>query len=695
MIGQFINALTSFIAAHPHWVGFTVFAATALESMAFVGSIFPGMSMVIALSGLAASLGANVWVLVLWCALGAVLGDGVSFWLGHRYGDHLKSIWPFRGRPGLLEGGIAFFQRQGSKSIVIGRFLPFTRAVVPIAAGMLGMSPVRFYIANFLSAIGWALMSVLPAAGVGLAFTVINESSSRVALMLGLFFAVFLAALAITRLAARFLLPWLDTRINAIGGFIDARSRPAGRIATFIFGVFGLNRHPASASAAWIILILGLIVAFAEVVENVVTGGPLVRADIAVNFLVQGLRTPIGDRIMIAVTSMTDATVVFWTSAVLLGGLLAFRAWRTFGLAFLTLAGVYLFVPLLKRTLHKPPPIDIYSAAGVFSFPSGHTAFAGALGGIIAVIGARGLSRNMRTSVWAVALTFSALIGFSRIYLSAHWPSDVIGGLLLGWAMVGFFGFFEERIREPSIRPLFLGLATTAALLASWGVHATASFDDNVARYSPHREVVLMDLKKWLAGGWKNVARARVDLKGEFEEPLFFQVAAPLPEIKNALQASGWSPAPAMGWSKMTQFFGAKKKLSAMLPLPLLHNGGLALLTLTMRATSASQASRRKTIRLWSTGIKIDDIPGRPMVLAGSMTEERAVHPFSGVNVLRDRPASSRQVERLIASLKALPSLYVLRPANGPRPGAWLVLAPGAHPRGKGPAGQNGGKGGK
>ncbi len=681
MIGQLIDALTSFIAANPHWVGFAVFAATALESMAFVGSIFPGMSMVIALSGLAASLGANIWILILWCALGAILGDGVSFWLGHRYGDRLKSLWPFRGRPELLETGIAFFQRQGSKSIVVGRFLPFTRAVVPIAAGMLGMNPVRFYLANVLSAIGWALMSVLPAAGVGLAFTVINESSSRVALMLGLFIAVFLAAFAITRLTARFFLPWSNALFAGIHEFIEARSKHAGRISAFILG---LNRHPASVSAAWILLTLVGIIAFVEVLENIVPGDPLVRADMAINSLVQGLRTPIGDSIMVAVTSMADATVVLWASAALLGGLLASRAWRTFGLAFLTLAGTALFVQLLKLILHRPRPIDIYSAAEAFSFPSGHAAFAGLLGGLIAVIGTRGLSRNVRTSIWAVALTLSALIGFSRIYLSAHWPSDVIGGLLFGWTMAGIFGLFEERIREPSFRPGLLGLATAAALFVSWGFHGTATFDDGMARYKPRQQGVRLVMENWLGAGWKDVPSARIDLKGEFEEPLFFQVATTPVEIKDALDASGWSPAPAMGWRKMTQFIGAKKKLSGLFPLPLLHNGKLPLLTMTRRT---GQPGQRNVIRLWDAGIRIDDIAGRPMVLAGSMTAEWVVHPFPGVNVLRDRPASSQWIGRFMASLDATPSFCVFRPPSAQgKGGPWLVLTT---PCGKGPAGKN------
>ncbi|HEC91134.1 MAG TPA: phosphatase PAP2 family protein, partial [Alphaproteobacteria bacterium] len=353
-------------------------------------------------------------------------------------------------------------------------------------------------------------------------------------------------------------------------------------------------------------------------------------------------------------------------SAVLLGGLLAFRAWRTFGLAFLTLAATSVFVPLLKWTINRP------SAVNTFSFPSGHVAFAAALGGLVAVIGTRGLSRNVRTSVWAVALSVSVLIGFSRIYLSAHWPSDVIGGLLFGWTMAGIFGLFGEKIQEPSIRPVVLGLATTAALLAAWGVHATKSFDADMGRYSPRQGVVRMTVKNWLGGGWKDIPAARIDLKGEFEEPLFFQVAAPLGKIKNAFQASGWSPSAAMGWSKMTQFLGAKKKLPALLPLPLLHNGRLPLLTLTKRT---GQPGRRNVIRLWETGIEIDDIPRRPMVLVGSMTVERAVHPLYGINVLRDRPASSQRVGMLVASIKATASLCVFK-----RPGAWLVSARATYP---------------
>lgn len=203
MIAEFTNAVTSFIEAYPHWIGFAVFAATALESIALIGSFIPGMVMVIALAGIAAPLGANVWVLVLWCALGAIIGDGLSFWLGHRYGDRLKSAWPFRTRPAFLEKGAAFFRRHGRMSIVVGRFVPVTRAIVPVAAGMLGMTPVRFYVANVLTAILWAAVTVAPAAGVGLTYAAADESSGRIALIAGASVTLFLVVLAARRLRAR------------------------------------------------------------------------------------------------------------------------------------------------------------------------------------------------------------------------------------------------------------------------------------------------------------------------------------------------------------------------------------------------------------------------------------------------------------------------------------------------------------
>lgn len=88
--------------------------------------------------------------------VGAVLGDAISFWLGQKFGPLLSEIWPFRRHPERFERGISFFERYGASSVFIGRFFGPLRAVIPLAAGMLHMPPLRFYMANVLSAMVWA-----------------------------------------------------------------------------------------------------------------------------------------------------------------------------------------------------------------------------------------------------------------------------------------------------------------------------------------------------------------------------------------------------------------------------------------------------------------------------------------------------------------------------------------------------------
>src|SRR3990167_7943014 len=94
--------------------------------------------------------------------LGAVIGDGISYWMGHYFNDRLRRIWPFSTNPNLLEKGEGFVLKYGVMSVFIGRFVGPVRAIVPLVAGMLGMKPLLFTIANITSAIGWAPIYMLP-----------------------------------------------------------------------------------------------------------------------------------------------------------------------------------------------------------------------------------------------------------------------------------------------------------------------------------------------------------------------------------------------------------------------------------------------------------------------------------------------------------------------------------------------------
>lgn len=148
--------LLAFIKANPGWA-MSVIAITAFgESFAFLSLLFPGTAILIASGGLVQAGVIPFFSTAIAGIVGAVLGDAISFWLGQKFGPLLPGVWPFRQHPGMLERGTAFFRRFGGLSVFIGRFFGPLRAVIPIAAGTLGMPAGLFYAANVLSALIWA-----------------------------------------------------------------------------------------------------------------------------------------------------------------------------------------------------------------------------------------------------------------------------------------------------------------------------------------------------------------------------------------------------------------------------------------------------------------------------------------------------------------------------------------------------------
>lgn len=147
-----------------------VFVAAVVEAVAVLGILLPGTPVLMAVAAAAGIAGLPMPPIMAAAMAGAVLGDGLSFWLGRRYGTQIRRSWPFASRPALLARADAFFLRFGAPSVAIARFLPVLRSTVPLVAGMSGMPVRAFVLANVLSAAIWAPLHVLPAqwAGVSL-----------------------------------------------------------------------------------------------------------------------------------------------------------------------------------------------------------------------------------------------------------------------------------------------------------------------------------------------------------------------------------------------------------------------------------------------------------------------------------------------------------------------------------------------
>lgn len=161
-MAHLIDSLIQLIAAHAAWTFPVMFLAAFGESFVFVSLLFPGTTIMVA-AGLLVPDGTIPLLPLLAGGIGgAVIGDGISWWLGRRYGYVITKGWPFSRHPEILARGKALFFRFGAFSVFIGRFFGPFRAVVPLLAGLFGMRPVPFWAANSLSALIWAPALVLP-----------------------------------------------------------------------------------------------------------------------------------------------------------------------------------------------------------------------------------------------------------------------------------------------------------------------------------------------------------------------------------------------------------------------------------------------------------------------------------------------------------------------------------------------------
>lgn len=161
-----VQWIMAFIGLHPGWVFLAMFVVSFGESLAFVSLIFPGTAVLLAAGALVPSAKMLLWPVLLGAILGAITGDGISYWIGRRFGGDVERIWPLSRRPELIARGVAYFARHGGKSIFIGRFFGPVRAIVPLAAGILRMPPRRFWIANIVSAVIWAPAILFPGAAI-------------------------------------------------------------------------------------------------------------------------------------------------------------------------------------------------------------------------------------------------------------------------------------------------------------------------------------------------------------------------------------------------------------------------------------------------------------------------------------------------------------------------------------------------
>lgn len=193
--------ITAFVRMHPDYAALAVFLLAFSEAIPIVGTVVPGSTLIVAISALAIGADINPWALLIAAVVGAVVGDGASFWLGQHLQRAALQAWPLNQFPKFIARSEEFFARYGAMSVFLARFTAVVRAFVPLIAGIVHMPPRQFYAANILSALAWAPAHVFPGVAFGM---LVRLAGARPSEVFFLAVAVMIVGLIAARLVRRY-----------------------------------------------------------------------------------------------------------------------------------------------------------------------------------------------------------------------------------------------------------------------------------------------------------------------------------------------------------------------------------------------------------------------------------------------------------------------------------------------------------
>lgn len=440
------------------WTYLLVGVLAFLETGAFIGLIAPGEAAVV-VGGVVAGQGEidiRLLIGIVWFA--AFAGDSVSYYLGHRLGrDFLVKHGPrVQITEARLEQVERYMHEHGGKTILVGRFIGLVRALAPFIAGSSNMRYRRFMPYDIIGSGLWAATFCL----LGYIFSnnlqQVIHWAERGVLIFGWTVGTIVAIVYLVR---RFrkpeerakLVEWLDQQEAASPArarIIRPLRRAWVKLVLPVYRFFGPQLR-----FAWARLTPGgLGLEFTTVMAVVVTAGytlyfyTVAAADWPTEFttrindaafrVADSIRSDWLDSLAEAITHLGALPVAAAFTLIAAAYCLYRRHLPEALVLIFSLAIAALLVSPMKEWLEVPrPPGPLVETAG-WSYPSGHAAYAVTYI-TIAVTLERVRDILARAALVIAAVAITVAVALSRVYLRAHYLTDVIGGVALTATITG------------------------------------------------------------------------------------------------------------------------------------------------------------------------------------------------------------------------------------------------------------------
>jgi len=444
-----------------------------LETGAFVGLVAPGETVVIA-GGVVAGQGEIELIpligLVWTCA---VLGDSTSFYIGHRLGRRFLERHGPRVKitPERLAQVESYLGRHGGKTIVVGRFIGLVRALAPFIAGSSGL-PFRRFIPYSIVGTGlWATTFCVLGYVFWQSFDQVAHLAGQAVLGFGVVVGLVVGVVVAYRRRRR-IGEWLHAHqrhpllrpLFAISRPLHRRviaplTRAVAPEVRFLWerltpGGLGLELTTAVAIGGVGLYVFAL---YAVVLSGSLAPTPLDRELLDLSDELRYATAVDLAKLVSGFGALPACAAVVAVTAVLLA---ARRRPAELLVLVLGLVLIWAAVRLGKAGIDRPRPAAPLTGTDRSAYPSGHAAYATAWIAA-ALVFTRRLGLVGYATLVTGAIVLAAAIGLSRIYLRAHYWSDVAGGWGLG---VGIFGLLaalamlvqhmRHNSRERAPRPI-------------------------------------------------------------------------------------------------------------------------------------------------------------------------------------------------------------------------------------------------
>lgn len=593
-----IQTLAQFFEAHPHSAGIFTYLVVFAEAMAVIGAIVPGAIIMPAIGFLIGSAVIPAGSIFMYAIAGAITGDCLSYWIGSYFKDRVHRIWPFTRWPNLINQSENFFRNHGGKSVFIGRFVGPVRAMIPMVAGMLKMPFLRFLFVALPSAVIWAVGYMIPGVLLG---ALSLELPKKVAIMFTLGMLLtgigFWLVAWLVRHYLKQILRMLDYYIMQLWKYCEQHSG-----LCLVTKILADPEEPDNhRQLTLLVSAIFIFILFLVVLYHVATSGVCVSLNYSIYHLLSSLRSPWMYNIAILVTMFGDAEMLLIGSGIVFLWLTWKRYWYVAAhwVGIVVVTGAVLSG--MKFFMYSPRPGDILFGSFTSSFPSAHVALCLSFYGFLAVIIARELQAAKRYLPYMVVGILVSMVAFTRIYLGAHWLSDILGSILLSLVILFVVTISYCRRHKFHFSGAKFALVVSGIFIVVWLGYSAVKFKYDVKAYSliwPHQVVASNELIT-------KIPLYRLNRLGKPIEAFNVAYVGELAAISKTLVRQGWQPQPiTLDFQEVIKSFCTSSVISHLSIFPqLYHNKKIALLV----TKKTGQDDVVLILRLWPSDINLTD----------------------------------------------------------------------------------------